>query len=236
MRLSRGALARFRRDAYAILASVLLCPDEARLTHLRAEARRLQRLGNRLTGLAIFRQWSALLRVLGAASRRSGETLRTEFIDLVAGPAASCIPFESHYVLAAGHEMPVLNAALEREYAAAGLTWNPKAADSPDHLAVELEFMAFLCGCEGHAWEDEKLEDAGVALVREQRFMRQHVGRWAPAFARGLTANGSHFYAVIGAALEAFIHHDRDLIDLLVRSVPASVGVLGRPAGHLGVR
>ncbi|HXF82907.1 MAG TPA: molecular chaperone TorD family protein [bacterium] len=233
--MSRRALAGFRRDAYAMLAGALLDPDEARLAHLAFQARRLQRLSNRLSGLAIYRQWSALLRVLSAGPRPPSDALRAEFTDLLAGPAASCIPCESHYLLAERHEVPLLNAALEREYAAVGLAWNPKAADAPDHLAVELEYMAFLCGREAHAWERRRVEDAGLALVRQQRFMRQHVGRWAPTFARELMATGSRVYAVVGEALEAFIHHDRDLIDLLLQSVSPASGVLRQPAATQGV-
>jgi TorA maturation chaperone TorD len=61
------------------------------------------------------------------------------------------------------------------------------AAERPDHLGMELEFMSVLAAREAYAHEHQ-LDNEAVAVCRDaqKKFLREHLGRWSPAFARRL--------------------------------------------------
>lgn len=74
-------------------------------------------------------------------------------------------------------------------YRAFGLEPAPDGGERQDHLAVELEFMAVLTGQEAHAVEQRLADEVLAANQDAQRiFLREHLGRWSPTFARRLVA------------------------------------------------
>jgi putative dimethyl sulfoxide reductase chaperone len=72
-------------------------------------------------------------------------------------------------------------------YGAFGLNMSGDATERHDHIAVELEFMSVLAAKEAYALTNQ-LSDLDLALCRsaQQSFLRDHIGRWTPAFARHL--------------------------------------------------
>jgi DMSO reductase family type II enzyme chaperone len=72
-------------------------------------------------------------------------------------------------------------------YRAFGLEVADNAAERPDHIGMELEFMSVLAAKEAYAHEHQ-LDDDQCALCRDaqKKFLREHLGRWSPAFARRL--------------------------------------------------
>lgn len=73
-------------------------------------------------------------------------------------------------------------------YAAFGLELAPDAGQRQDHICIELEFMSVLAAKEAYALEHQ-LDDDPLALVRDaqKKFLREHLGRWTPAFTRRLS-------------------------------------------------
>lgn len=74
-------------------------------------------------------------------------------------------------------------------YRAFGLELRAEGGERHDHLSVELEFMTVLVGQEAHALA-QGLPDEVLAINRraQRLFLREHLGRWSPAFARRLRA------------------------------------------------
>ncbi len=70
--------------------------------------------------------------------------------------------------------------------------------ERPDHIAVELEFLHFLCWKETRAREEGNEEHISVCLDAQRKFLRDHLGRWAEVFACGVekTAPDGLFPAV----------------------------------------
>lgn len=72
-------------------------------------------------------------------------------------------------------------------YRAFGLEVADGAAERPDHIGMELEFMSVIAAKEAYA-HAHGFDDERCALCREaqKKFLREHLGRWVPGFARRL--------------------------------------------------
>lgn len=73
-------------------------------------------------------------------------------------------------------------------YHAFGLNVTGDASERQDHICIELEFMAVLSAKEAYALEHGLCSES-LATVRQaqKQFLREHLGRWLPAFTRRLT-------------------------------------------------
>ncbi len=225
--LSLAELARLRQAAYRLFGALFLYPDESRLTALVVAAGALQEAGESLAIFPFFGSWQRLLTALTLTPGRGrGHApltvdVQQEYVHLflVNPDGPLCPPYESFYLDPDREAAGWIPAQLEREYATAGLMLSPRLKEQPDHAAVELEFMAYLCDQEAQAWEEEVLEGAFQVLERQRAFLTGHLGRWFPAFTRRLTLVAEEsLYGVTAAAAHAFVHHDRDLVALLLES------------------
>lgn len=101
----------------------------------------------------------------------------------------SCPLNEIEYgdIKADGLFQPHRLADLAAFYRAFGLDVADDATERQDHLCLELEFMTVLAAKEAYALEHQ-LDASELALCRdaEKKFLREHLGRWTPGFARRL--------------------------------------------------
>lgn len=117
---------------------------------------------------------SACVAAFGHAARGPHPLNEIEYGDLKADPL-----FQPHRL-----------ADLAAFYRAFGLELAPDSDERHDHLCLELEFMCVLAAKEAYALEHQ-LDAHELALCREaqKKFLREHLGRWTPAFARRLTGD-----------------------------------------------
>ena len=127
-------------------------------------------------------------------------------------------PYETEYgsdsIFQPMHEMSDLAAF----YRAFGLRLAADARERPDHASCECEFLAFLARKEAYALArgDQGMWEATRQAAR--RFLRDHVGRWAPAFGRTLARqDAGGFYGALGALCA-------ELVTFECASVGVSVG------------
>jgi hypothetical protein len=113
----------------------------------------------------------AYVAAFGHAARGSVPMNEIEYGDIKADPL-----FQPHRL-----------ADLGAFYGAFGLEMTPDAAERQDHISIELEFMSVLAAKETYALEHQ-LDDEQAAVCREaqKKFLREHLGRWTPAFTRRL--------------------------------------------------
>jgi DMSO reductase family type II enzyme chaperone len=91
-------------------------------------------------------------------------------------------------------------------YRAFGLRIAPEAHERPDHVACECEFLLVLARKEARALAlgDRPMGEATARAAR--LFLRDHLGRWAPAFATTLVRlDPDGFYGALGRLLAAFV-------------------------------
>ncbi len=124
---------------------------------------------------------------------RPQEGLEAEYARLFVGPGRPVVhPYESVY--RERRLMGDCTLAVRQRYSAEGLA--PEGHLLPDHVAVELEFMAHLAEKEAEARELGEVDGAQGCLRQQESFLREHLGRWLPDFCMTLLAGEPHsFYA-----------------------------------------
>jgi TorA maturation chaperone TorD/formate hydrogenlyase subunit 6/NADH:ubiquinone oxidoreductase subunit I len=124
---------------------------------------------------------------------RPQEGLEAEYARLFMGPGRPVAhPYESVY--REGRVMGDCALAVRQSYAVEGLA--PEGHSLPDHVAIELEFMAHLARREAEARERGDEEEVQACLRRQEAFLSEHLGRWLPRFCQRVLANEAHpFYA-----------------------------------------
>lgn len=138
----------------------------------------------------------APLQALVAAFRREEtEPLQAEYtrIFLNGYPRTVCPPYESVYLEKRMHGEAAV--AVAAAYAEWEMSVEPGLID---HLATELEFLAFLASAEslGNAVSDE-------ARQASEAFMQQHISRWTPQFVADLKAGATlDCYRMLGEVME----------------------------------
>ena len=117
-------------------------------------------------------------------------------------------------------------------YQAFGLEIAADAGERQDHICLELEFMSVLAAKEAFALEHQLgAEEFAVCHLTQKDFLREHLGRWTPAFARRLA------HAVCQGALRALAEFTREFVAADCRAFGITAGseeLLLRPMDEAG--
>ena len=213
-------LARLRQGLYRFFAASLLYPDAERLALLIEASRLLD--AEDLHAFAFYGPWRRLRGALEDLLDRAEVGLEEEYVRLllVSGDGALCPPHEAFYLAPPGPAIGLVLAELEQEYARIGVSPSGELRSFPDHAAVELEAMAFLCDGEARARENKGPGEVDGALADQRAFLGQHLGRWFPIFTgRVMKLSAGSFYAAVVGAADAYVRHDLDLLSLLAKGV-----------------
>lgn len=98
------------------------------------------------------------------------------------------------------------------EYEAAGLSIAPGGLRIPDHLGVELQFMAYLCRREAEAWQNGDALQAQEWRLRQERFVQEHLLSWLPKYSERLRQVNAHpFYQMAVKFLEELLGSEINL-------------------------
>lgn len=208
-----------RSQVYAFLASALADPDGDTLTSLRrllpATKAALGAIGSPGAQAALSAVQEELERL---EEREFPAAHHRVFGHLVSG---DCPPCEGEYGNAHIFQKTQCLADNAGFLKAFGLEAAPGVAVRLDHISVELEFLHVLAVKEAYALAHGHGE-VRVAIVRDaaRRYLRDHLGRWAPAFAARLEAKAQGGpYAALAQLLAAFIAEDASSLDVALSPV-----------------
>ncbi|MBF0624714.1 MAG: molecular chaperone TorD family protein [Magnetococcales bacterium] len=200
--LSRGEEARARSGVYGLLARVFRAEaDAALLRHLQSPEI-VAALGRPGEELAAF--------LTRQGTDRTLADLAEEYTRLFLGPGPHLSLHEAVLVpggagLLWGRETAVVKTCMGE----AGCAVADQAELLPDHLAVELEFMAHLCAEEAQGWLSGDAVGARNAAAWQTAFLNGHLGTWVGSVRERLeAARPSPFYAVFAELLCAFVRQE----------------------------
>jgi TorA maturation chaperone TorD len=202
--VSNGAAitAAARAHVYDLLATVFRRP---------LDARRLERL-----------RAPEMLAAMSAAAIDPGQDfinddaeavldrLAIDYTQLFHGPAERISPYECIQLGDSEDLMGPAAGAVRRFMAEAGVAVVPESGELPDHISVELAFMAELARREAAAIEADDGKTAKFVASLECRFLTLHLGRWAERFARKVWDRAkTPFYAAMAELLSGHIADER---------------------------
>lgn len=98
-------------------------------------------------------------------------------------------------------------------YAELGLQRAETTAEPEDHLALELECMAYLCQRAAEALQGGENIDVPDAVRRQISLLDDHLLRWVPAFVKKVhKLAGTDFYRAVATITEEYLALDRDIL------------------------
>lgn len=209
-----GELAQARSAAYGLLGGALRYPERELLGTLNEPARWTcwpAALGHCYAELA-----DSLMPVRGRLTQLSLNSphggadlgqLQEVFVRLFGHTVrGTCPPYELEYGRSHIHLQAAELADIAGFYAAFGMELAAGANERADHVAVECEFMSVLAAKEAHAIATGDTEGLEVLRGAQRSFLRDHLGRWLPAFARRISeADGDGLYGALGRFAGAFV-------------------------------
>lgn len=224
--------AQARGAAYGLIAHGFQYPDEDTLSALSDPAR--------------WKNWPAVLHEADGRTKEPLESVRNTAKALATGSGETHRALRERYDLLFGHAVRGACPVYEMEYGrneiirqasdladlagfyrAFGLEIAGDKNDRPDHIAAECEFMSALCAKEAYAHAQGDKENANICLDAERTFLRDHLARWLPAFARHVEeADADGFFGALAKFADAFVKAECNHFD--VHAGPATLE-LGTP-------
>jgi len=168
---------------FKFLSRCLAFPNEAFIPTLREAMEKIDDSRDELPDL------------VGSFEREETEPLQAEYTRLFLNgyPRTICPPYESVYLEQRMHGESTV--AVAASYAEWEMSVEPGLID---HLATELEFLAFLASA-----ESLKNEISADARKASDAFMQHHLSRWTPQFVADLKAGAKlDAYRMLGEVME----------------------------------
>jgi len=152
----------------------------------------------------------------------TAEDIMLDFEALLRVPGPTYIyPYESSYLSRKKREDRVqwgpLNGpparAAQRLYQNENLSVRSELADFPDHIGVELEFMAQLCRKVAEALQSGDQKTATEKREKQKYFFQEHLLNWPQALAEEMrTRAGTIFYRCLADLLSNFLDMEKSFL------------------------
>ena len=189
-----------RADCFKLLAVCFYEPDKQLFIEERL-GEKLEQLLDQLAPTCV----PAARQMKNALKQLEQEQLSIDHAALFVGPfELIAAPYGSVYIEKKRTVMGDSTINVAQFYQDAGLSVDIK--EPPDHIAIELEFLHYLCAKEAAALNDNQIEDARQLRERQIGFYFTALKPWAETFCEAIrrgTENG--FYRNVADCLEHFL-------------------------------
>ena len=129
-------------------------------------------------------------------------------------------PYESVYTSEERLLMQEARDEVLSEYRKEGLDRIKEFTEPEDHIAIELEFMSYLCQRTVEAMEKGNKEGSLAHLKKQKDFLGKHLMVWVPDFCEDLEqATGSDFYKGIAGITKDYLNLEQETIGELIAEV-----------------
>ena len=212
--------AKARSQVYAFLAQAFADPDAATLAWLKQTLPTAEVALATIGGMESCAALDAVRGEIGGLNE--DELVAAHHRVFGHGVSGDCPPYEGEYGHAHIFQKTQSLADNAGFLEAFGLAPAPGRADRLDHISVELEFVHVLAAKEAYALAHDHGEER-LAIVRDatRKYLKDHLGRWAPAFAAQLESKAQDGpYAALARLLATFIAEETLALD--VAPVPSA--------------
>ena len=142
------------------------------------------------------------------------DDLAVEYTALFLGPGGHISPHESVHTQDQGSLWGDATIAVRRFITDTGIEYSTEFNGIPDHISVELEFMAELTRRESLAWKSADYAVVVTALEYQLDFMARHLSQWIGKFcARVVEEADLSFYRDVSKLTEMFIDAESKALD-----------------------
>lgn len=207
-RAAVDAVGRF--TMYSFLATGLMFPTAARIQSIRdtlLPGTRMLELGPDL---------DSRVEEMTAASPGNADSLRRYYMEIFPPIVSQDAPgYETGYRGEGIFQQSAIMADIAGFYRAHGLRAGGSERERPDHIAVELEFLAVVAKKEALAQVAHDAENAAVCRETAAGFLADHLGCWGRSFGLRVSAlSSSRWYATLGELLVLWIEAELDGFDV----------------------
>jgi len=145
-----------------------------------------------------------------AADARAVDMLMMSHLRLFGHTVRGPVPaYETEYGEDTLFQKPQEMSDIAGFFSAFGLVLDPRGHERIDHISCELEFLAFLCRKEAHALETGEAEMREATRRATRLFLRDHLARFAPSFARrACAADPAGFYGRLSLLCLDFVRSE----------------------------
>jgi TorA maturation chaperone TorD len=105
-------------------------------------------------------------------------------------------------------------------YLKAGVSKADNFPEPEDHIAMELLFMAHLCGKTADALQGAQKDEARKLLETQEDFLNNHIMTWVPQFTQDVVKVAQlDFYKAVAEITNAFIATDKEAVAELIQEL-----------------
>lgn len=142
--------------------------------------------------------------------------LAVEYADLFLGVKGLPHPSESSYLSGDNLIWQEWAEKIFYDYLDACFVKSNTFPEPPDHIAIQLQFMALLCQRQINALRENKAEEFLESLKLQKSFLEGHLLRWIPQMVEIITKyDGSGFYKSIAEILNGFLEIDKCILEAM---------------------
>lgn len=127
---------------------------------------------------------------------------------------AAAYPYESVYTSAERLIMQDARDQVLAEYRAKGLNTAQDLDLPEDHIAFELEFMAFLCQESNTAFTAQEPSGVLACLREEKKFLEHHLSNWVDRFCADIEKHAdTDFYKGLARITRGYLHLEHGILN-----------------------
>ena len=205
--MSALEIALARKELYSWLSAALYKPEE---DILQKDFPRFLGEINKILNYGLEEEISTLESSIGAGTI-SLQSLLIEYSRLFVGPSSLLAPPYGSYYLDGGRVMGESTLDVINFYRSSKMQLSPEFKDLPDHIAVEINFLSFLCEFEIKAHEENKAKTAAAIREKELNFLTAHPLKWVSLFTAKIEKEAQlPFYKVTAAVLKKALQKEQE--------------------------
>ena len=155
-----------------------------------------------------------------------GVNMTQEFIDDLAADYAALFlgigrhpahPYESVYLSKDKIVMREPWVAIVKLYREHGLQKTADYKEPEDHIAMELEFMAYLCLKVKEELNSDDKASVPILIEPQKTFLQSHLNAWAPMFCTDIVSGSAKydFYRIVAHLTQRFLELDQETLAAL---------------------